>query len=327
MGLSVHGRLLPTLLTTMGAICAMPCAAQIGNAFVVPALDLTEEENTAKGHGWMSIGYQNTYIDGFFVPVPGGKAPIGAVRVQSLSLNAEYFFADRWSGYLGIPFIESRYGGDSPHCASQAPLQCRGATVPAQPHPESKFLDDGHYHGTWQDWNIGLTYHTNVGDYLIKPSVTAYIPSHNYTFFSQAAPGQDLLKLEVAVELAHQFELSNLYYRVNLGHVFAEKTLGQSIDHNRLDLEVGYFLNDAWTVKAFALGKYGNGYTGGYDQTTELWYHHDQRAMHNYANVGAGFDYRIDAKNTLSATVQRLVWGQFVFDFKYSFDVRLTRNF
>src|SRR6266702_816560 len=119
MGLPVRGGLLPTLLTIMGAVCAMPCAAQIGNAFVVPALDLTEEESTAKGHGWMSIGYQNTYIDGFFVPVPGGKAQIGAVRVQSISLDAEYFIADRWSVHLGIPFIESRYGGDSPHCITQ----------------------------------------------------------------------------------------------------------------------------------------------------------------------------------------------------------------
>jgi hypothetical protein len=333
MGLPVGGGLLSGLLTIMGAVGSMPCAAQsvpsraIGSAFVVPPLDLTEEESTAKGHGWLSIGYQNTYIDGFFVPIPGGKAPIGAVRVQSISLDAEYFITDRWSGHLGIPFIESRYGGDSPHCVSQAPPQCRGAVVPVVPHPESKFLDDGHYHGTWQDWNIGLAYHANVGDYLITPSVTAYIPSHNYTFFAQAAPGQDLRKLEVAVDLAHQFELSNLYYRVRLGHVFAEKTLGQSIDHNRLDLELGYFLNDTWTVKAFAVGKKGNGYTGGYDQTTELWYHHDQRAMHNYANVGAGFDYRIDEKNTLSATVQRLVWGQFVFDFKYSIDVRLTHEF
>ena len=311
----------------------MPCAAQsapsraVGNAFVVPALELSEEEGSARGHGWVSVGYQNTYINGFFVPIPGGKAPIGTVRVQSISLDLDYFLTDHISGHLGIPYVESRYGGNVPHCVSQAPPQCQGAIVPAQPHPESQFLDDGRYHGAWQDWNIGLAYHANYRDYLITPSVTAYIPSHNYTFFAQSAPGQDLRKLELAVELAHQFDLSNFYYRVRLGHVFAEKTLGQSIDHNRLDLELGYFLNETWTVKAFAAGKKGNGYTGPYDQTSEAWYHHDQRAMHNYANVGAGLDYRMGEKYTLSATLQRLVWGQFVFDFKYSLDVRLTREF
>ena len=109
--------------------------------------------------------------------------------------------------------------------------------------------------------------------------------------------------------------------------MFAQKTLGQSIDHNKLDLELGYFLNDAWTLKAFATGKKGSGYTGNYDQTTELWYHHDQRAEHNFANVGAGLDYHVNDKYTLSTTVQKLVWGQFVFDFKYSIDFRLVREF
>jgi len=320
------------LVGGIGAVVATPAAAQavpppaaIGNAFT-PSFDPASNE-TAKGHGSVSIGYQNTYINGMFLPVPGGEAPIGSVRVQSISFDLDYFFADRWSAHLGIPFIEGRYSGDSPHCITQAPAQCQGAVVPSQPHPESQFLDDGHYHGAWQDWNLGLAYHASVNDYLLTPSITAYIPSHRYTFFAQAAVGQDLQKIEVALDLAHQFELSNLYYRVRLGRVFAERTLGQSIDHNKLDLELGYFLNDRWTVKVFGVGKKGNGYTGGYDQTTELWYHHDQRAKHNYANLGAGFDYRVNDKYTMSATVQRLVWGQFVFDFKYSVDMRLTREF
>jgi hypothetical protein len=109
--------------------------------------------------------------------------------------------------------------------------------------------------------------------------------------------------------------------------VFAEKTLGQSIDYNKLDLELGYFLDETWTGKVFANGKKGNGFTGFYDQTTEDWYRHDQRAKHNYANVGAGLDYHLGDKYTVSASVQRLVWGQFVFDFKYSWDVHLTRQF
>jgi len=321
------------LLVGAGAALASPIAAQtmpapaaISNAFIVPSLSLSPDE-TAKGHGSVSIGYQNTYINGMFVPVPGGKAPIGSIRVQSLSFDLDYFLADRWSAHIGIPFVESRYSGNSPHCVSQAPPQCSGAVVPTEPHPNSQFLDDGNYHGTWQDWNLGLAYHGNTNGYLITPSITAHIPSHQYTFFAQAAPGQDLRKLEVAIDLAHQFDLSNLYYRVRLGHVFAERTLGQSIDHNKLDLELGYFLSEAWTVKVFGVGKKGNGYTGGYDRTTELWYHHDQRAKHNYANLGAGFDYHVNDKYTLSATVQRLVWGQFVFDFKYSMDVRLTREF
>jgi len=285
----------------------------------------TSQEETAKGHGSVSIAYQNTYVDG--MRTARGWVPTGSVRTQSLRFDVDYFFADKWSAQLGLPFIEARYEGNFPHCITNAPPQCAGATVPSQPHPESQFLDDGHYHGTWQDWHLGLAYHENVNDYLITPSITLTIPSHDYTFFAKAAAGQGLRKLELAVELAHQLELSNLYYRVRLGRVFAPVTLGQSIDHNRLDLELGYFLDETWTVKVFSVGRKGNGYFGPYDMTTEEWYHHDQRAPHNYASVGFGFDYHIDERYTLSTTVQRLVWGEIVFDFKYSFDVRLTREF
>ena len=306
--------------------------AQAGPASAWPALDSAasadfDAVDTSKGHGTISVGYQNTYVKGMFLPVPGGLAPIGYVRVQSISLDLNYYVADRWSAQLGIPFVEARYRGPAPHCITQAPPQCNGQVVPTQPHPESSFLDDGSYHGTWQDWTVGVAYHGNVDDYLVTPTVIAYLPSHDYTFFANAAAGQDLKKLEVAVDLAHQFELSNVYYRVRAGHVFAEKTLGQSIDYNKLDLELGYFIDEDWTARVFAIGKRGSGYPGNYDQTTEEWYHHDQRAMHNYANVGLGVDFHAGDKYTVSATVQRLEWGQFVFDFRYSFDLHLTRQF
>jgi hypothetical protein len=318
------------LLLSASAAFVTPAGAQVGPSSSplavepAPSLDPTSE-GTTRGHGSVSVGYQNTYVNGMLLR--SGEAPIGSVRIQSISLDLNYFFADRWSAQLGIPFIESKYTGSAPHCITQAPPQCTGQVVPVQPHPESQFLDDGSYHGAWQDWTLGVAYHGNVDDYLLTPSITAFLPSHHYTFFANAAVGQDLRKLEVAIDLAHQFDFTNLYYRVRAGHVFAERTLGQSIDYNKLDLELGYFLNETWTVKVFGVGKKGNGNTAPYDRTTEEWYHHDQRAQHNYANLGAGFDYHFDDKYSLSATLQRLVWGQFVFDFKYSLDVHLTRQF
>ncbi|MEO6896912.1 MAG: hypothetical protein ABI218_09765, partial [Caldimonas sp.] len=312
---------LSTLSHAQGASPSAPLPAELA----LPVDPGTAE--TTQGHGSVSIGYQNTYVNGMFLPVPGGKVPIGYVRAQSISFDVDYFFADHWSAQLGIPYIQARYRGPEPHCITTAPPQCQGQVVPAQPHPRSRFLDDGAYHGAWQDWNVGVAYHGNIDDYLLTPSAIAYLPSHRYTFFANAAVGQDVPKLELSIDLAHQLELSNLFYRLRAGHVFARKTLGQSIDYNKVDLELGYFVDETWTAKAFASGKKGNGYPGVYDQTTEEWYRHDQRARHNYANVGAGLDYHMDDKYTVSATVQRLVWGQFVFDFKYSFDMHLTRQF
>jgi hypothetical protein len=318
-----RSRAIAWLLSGASAAAVTPALA----AEAAQPIDQTLE-GTTKGHGSVSVGYQNTFVDGFFVPgPPGGEAAIGTVRIQSISFDLDYYFADHWSAEIGIPYVVARYQGPAPHCITQAPPPCQGVVVPTQPHPESQFLDDGNYHGTWQDWTLGLAYHENINNFILIPSVTAYLPSHNYTFFANAAVGQDVPKIEFAIDLAHQFELTNVYYRIRAGHVFARKTLDQSIDYNALDAEIGYFLNETWTVKAFAVGKKGDGYTGPYDQTTEQWYHHDQRTEHNYATLGAGLDYHLNDKYTVSTTVQHLVWGQFVFDFKYSLDVHLTREF
>lgn len=314
------------VLLVAGAACAHDSPPPDVSPYSPLVVDQASREST-QGHGAVSLGYQNTYVDGMLLDIPGGKAPIGTVRIQSVSLDLDYFFADRWSAHVGLPYVQSRYNGPQPHCPTAAPPQCAGQPALAQPHPESRFLDDGKTHGAWQDWTLGIAYHADLDGYLVAPSISVVIPSHRYTFFANAAVGQDLHKLEIAVDVSHQFDFTSLYYRVIAGHVFTPTTLGQNIDYNRLDLELGYFLNDTWTLKTFAAGKKGHGYNGGYDPTTEVFYHHDQRAPHNYANLGVGIDHRFGERTILSTTVEKLIWGQTVYDFKYSVNVRLTRNF
>jgi len=84
----------------------------------------------------------------------------------------------------------------------------------------------------------------------------------------------------------------------------------------------------------FSLAKFGGGgltqteLVGRADGRTNVWwYHHDQISSHEYANIGIGVDYQLGDKYTLSTSVQTLVWGRNVYDFKYSADLRLTREF
>jgi len=282
-------------------------------------------KGTQKGHGSISIGYVNTLTNGFHV-TSSDVLPEGSLRSHTLSFGIEYFFADDWSVRADIPYIDNRWQG-RPHCPTSAPPQCAGIPVLTHPHPESAFLDDGKFHGDWQDFGMGVTYHTNINGYFLDPSITAYIPSHDYTFYANAAVGQDVQRVELTATLAHQFNFSNVYYRVGFGRVFAEKTFGQNIDYNKLDLELGYFINERWTAKLFSTAKKGNGYKGAYDMTSEVWYHHDQRSPHNYAAAGFGADYHFAEKYTMSSSLQREIWGYLIFNFKYAFELRLTREF
>jgi len=319
-------RVAAAILVMLGAGCAADADAQAGRRpgeGPSPIEDVLE--GSPAGHGDFGIAYLNHLVNGFRGP-DGNYGPGFSARGQSIALSVDYNITDRWSVHAEIPYIVNRYQGPAPHCPTASPPQCAHMPALATPHPESQFLDDGSYHGTWQDWTLGASYNADFEGYFFTPYVTVYLPSHDYTFFSQAAVGYDLQRVELGAQLAHQFDFTQIYYRVGYGRVFAEKTLGQSIDHNKVDLEMGYFLNEAWTVKLFSTAKKGGGYFGGYDHTTELWYHHDQRAPHNYASMGFGVDYSFN-KYILTTSVQKEIWGQLIFNFKYAFELRLTRSF
>jgi hypothetical protein len=312
---------------------AAPGAAQVPN----PLQQLPEPadeglQESAAGHGDISIAYLNTYVNGFWLDSKT-KLAAGTVRSRGVALELDYNVADAWSVHVGIPFLSNKYQGSQPHCPTTAPPQC--ANIPAlnPQHPESQFIDDGRYHSTWQDFSLGAAWHTQINDYYITPSVTATIPSHDYVFFDNAAVGQRLHQLLVATTLAHQFEFSNFYYKLGYGYAFSQKVLGQDTGYQRFDGELGYFINERWSVRAFVSGRIGNGLSAyeGLPQTDGMtndnWYHHDQTGEHNYFGAGFGFDYDFGNRYMVTAAIQREFWGETVFDFKYALEMRLTRSF
>lgn len=286
---------------------------------------------TARGHGSISIAYLGSYVNGFHLDSET-EVPNGAVHSRGVAFDVDYFVADDWSLHLGIPYLDNRFKG-VPHCPTTAPPECAGIPPLDPPHPESQFLDDNHYHGTWQDWTLGAEWHTHIGDYYITPSITAVIPSHDYTFFANAAVGQRLNQLLLATTLAHQFEFTNLYYKLGYGYAFSQRVLGHDTGYQRFDVELGWFANEKLALRAFVSGRLGNGMSAADllpltdGQTSEYWYRHDQLSEHSYFGAGFGFDYALDDRYTLSAGIQRAFWGETVFDFEYAYEVRLTRSF
>jgi hypothetical protein len=317
----------------VGAALAASVGAQVpaDTNTSLPPID-QELHETAQGHGSVAIGYQTTLTNGA-LDDRGENDHGGVVHGRRVDLILEYYVADRWSISAGIPFISKRYSGSSPLCPTAIPLACQNQPQLSPPHPESRFLDDGDVHSTWQDWNLGTAYHTDFDNYYVTPSITAYIPSHDYTFFSWAAVGRRQRQLELAISVAHQFDFSNIYYRVGYGYIFVEKTLGINVNNNRFDLELGYFVSPQLTVHVSSLGKFGGGL-----QTSELfplvdgatnayWYNHLKIAADEYASIGAGIDYHFMEKYTLSSSLQKMIWGRTAYEFKYIFDLKLTREF
>jgi hypothetical protein len=309
-----------------GATLVLPASAQVQPT---PPTGGDEADNPP-GHGSLSILYIDTDINGFWLR-SDVKLPLGNVHMQGTGLDASYNLSSDWTIYGGIRYFTGRYDGPFPNCPTLAPAQCAGQPPLVTPHPESPFLDDGNYHGAWQDWNLGVAYHARIGNYYITPSATAFVPTHNYPTYGNAVVGQDLDQLLLAVTLSHQFDFTNFYYKLGYGYAFSQHILGIDTGYQRFDGELGWFVNEKFSVRGFVTGRAGFGGRASLGPPPaplpELWYERQRWAQHDYHAYGLGADYDFGNRFSASASIQHEFWGDTVFDFKYSLEARLTRSF
>jgi hypothetical protein len=271
--------------------------------------------------GMVTIGYQFQHTKGLILD--DGEIPASTTTdTHILALAVAYRLGDRWEARVAIPFIRKRSSGGP------------GAHRPdllAQPHPESQFLDDGRYHDTWQDWTLGLSYRTAWGRFQAEPHLIATIPSHDYTFFANAAPGQDLRKLKVGVDLSRRLASSNFYYSFGYSYEFVEKVMGIGLNKNHFRLSAGYFFTPRLSGRAFAIARLSQGRDSSHfppsDRQSESWYQHDRLSRHNYLIAGVGATYQVDDHYSLALTGGTMLWGRTVHDLKYTYELELIRGF
>ena len=271
------------------------------------------------GSGSIFLNYQYINVNDFQNGVE--KVHIGEVRTQSLYLQIDYAVADRWRLEFGLPVIKRRYIGPGVH----DPLKL----IP--PRPEVELIDDGSYHTEFQDFYFGIDYLWVDKPVRLEPFVHVFIPSHDYPHFGNAAVGQNLWKVEIGMELTHFMPFSDWYYRLGGGYTIVEQTLDVSVNHFRLNGELGYFLAPNFAVNAFFLARKGNGDSAQNfpppSRTDERWYQHDRTTRHNSANVGMGADWFFSEDYQLSVNAFTTVWGDSVHWVDIAADIGITRYF
>ena len=200
------------------------------------------------------------------------------------------------------------------------------------------FVDNGNYHGSFADWDVGVTYHTMVGDnYYLAPGFDVYVPSHNYPFYGAAVVGQRETRYALGIELEHQFDFSNFYYTAAYQYVIKPRTLGIDSNYNDFAFNLGYFVNPRLGVRLITDIRVGHGLTdadigesfvvyGGFDNNPG-WALHDKVRLQNHANVGIGSDYSINGRYAVTFSTLTSVWGQSNAKLADGIDLKLTRSF
>ena len=276
------------------------------------------EDLYTPGNGSVSLSYQYIKADKF--QNGADLVDMATVTTQSLYLEFEYAFAERWRMQLGVPYVWKK---------NLSTVHNPLALVP--PRPEVPFLDDGTWNNDFQDFYGSLHYLWIDQPVRLEPFVRVFIPSHDYPHFGNAAIGQNLWKVEVGMELTHYPLFSDWYYRLEAAYGFVEQTLDVNVNFIRGGGEVGYFLTPTFAVNAFFLGKKGRGNNAQMfpppTRTTEAWYQHDRTLQHSSLNLGVGTDWFVGENYQVFASVFGTVWGESVHWVDFAVTTGLSRYF
>jgi hypothetical protein len=258
-----------------------------------------------KGWGNVSIAYKNFYVRDH-LDVWGNRENRGQIRTHAMSMDLDYGITRRLAVYLGVPLSTLKYTGDFPH---KDPEQLR-------------YLDDGTYHGGFQDFRFGLRYAlVRYSPVVITPFIDGIVPSHNYESHAHSALGRNLRELLIGTNVGWQGGensfLSRFYTQTRISYGIVERVLGRSHNRTNIDSELVYFLTPRLTLSGLATFQKHHGrpldtdFSLGPEQWTDEEEHEHMGLLRSdLLDVGAGIAFRLNARNSVYATALHTVWGK-----------------
>jgi hypothetical protein len=271
-----------------------------------------------QGEAFFSLGYSNTFVTKHYAwraaqpGVPAGppsdstEDDRGHIRSQSVGAELGYGITDRFAVSVGLPFTSAKW-----YRTCQAPRFCGNPHIP----PNGRTLDDGNYHGTFQDYRITARYQVVRNPVVLTPFVGVVLPSHDYQYHAHSAVGRGLREYLLGVNFGGELSrvLPGAYVQAYYSYAFVERVLDIHHDRSNGALELGYFLTPSLSARFLASGFYTHGgicncsrtslETPGFNQ------HHDQIEHASAMSLGGGLSYLLTGSVDVYANYLRSVLG------------------
>lgn len=303
----------------------MPDAARIAGLglALVATVFCASIAAAAKGDGSLRIEYQYLRTGAFDSSI--GDIDIGSTDGHALMFSGQYALTDRWTVTASLPYIRKRHQGALPH----DPVADFTNFEPS----DLRLIDDGDYHGGWQDVYVGASYLLLDGPLSLQPFVAVGVPTTDYPFYGHAAIGRNLWHLPVGAAVSWQPLFSDFLFSGDVAYVFTEKTLGVDISHWLVHAQASYYLTRSFVPKLFVTVKHGTkglAFPDDFDLAdldNAEWYYHDRTIKHNFVNAGLGFDWQFSENYQLSASWFKMVDPEQVNILDRAWTLSLTRFF
>jgi hypothetical protein len=234
---------------------------------------------------------------------------------HAMVMEAEFGLSNRLAVSGSLPFIAAKYEGTHPHRVGGV--------------GEIREWDNGQYHGTFQDFRVGVRYNVARRPFAITPSFDAVIPSHHYPSLAHAAVGKDLRAYVAGVAVGGFLDafLPRLFFHTQVSYARVQRLIGVHPDRSRVDGELGYFITPRLSVRflesylvthdgidllTFTPMTEGVFHDTGIPLTSETRRYHDQLQRSNYFTLGGAVGFALNDSVEVFVDGAKMVWGESV---------------
>jgi hypothetical protein len=282
-----------------------------------------------KGEGSLSATYSFLASNGHYT-TEGKKVAEAAAQSQSSIVEVEYGLTERLALNASLAFVSIRYNSNNPPTAVLRTLFDQTLQTTGKQFYNHGFLDDGAWHSSVQDIQVNVRYNLVSRPLLITPFVGFTLPSHDYAYVGESAPGRNLREFNFGVSAGRKLDpfAEKMYLHSTIEFAIPQAALGVRTTRTNLFLETGYAVTRRLSLRGF--GNYQHTFNGlrfPVDLTTpEISLTHERLLKANWWHVGGGVSYALTPKTEIAADVVSFVAGS---DTHYGTGVslRITRSF
>ena len=256
-----------------------------------------------------------------------GTADVGTTDTHAIVASAVWSLNEKWKIYGSVPYVQKRH-----EAGTFGVHDWRVDFVNYTP-PDLRVVDDGDYHGGFQDFTAGIQYLAVDSPFFsLSPFVSYGVPTRDYPIYGSAIIGRGLkeLHLGVAMDLTPYF--SDWYFQADVAYAFSERVLGVDLDYWHWYFSASYFVTPRLAPRIFVTGRnapnaldFVQDVAPYYD--SEIGWRHDQTLKHNFINAGIGVDYIVSDRYQLSGSYLTTIEADNVFETDFAVSFALTRRF
>jgi hypothetical protein len=293
--MGVHGRRRRTLTRAFLqlALLAASATSASAQAWASPA-----------GTGAITVAFHDLDYTGHFV-TDGTYYAVGASVHDLIDFGVDYAITDRLSVSAAIPFVFARYVDPEP----LPPF------VPFLPVDECRCWQSG-----WQDVAVVARYTLINGAFGLTPSVALNLPSHDYNFQGEAALGERLREVRIALDGGQRLDVisTRLSVQGRYSYAFIEQVLDVPNSRSNAALEGSFLITRRLVARGSMFWQHVHGglrlgspsgdpfLPPGEVDTPERQFEHDRLLRDNNFRLGGGVGYSLPRFDVFASYVKLL---------------------